>query len=62
MSLPRFSLAETYKLREILISLGMKDAFNVATSDFTGETVVPSYFSVIQSKRLSEAAGNTTFF
>lgn len=37
VSLPRFSLAETYKLKEILISLGMKDAFNVEMSDFTGE-------------------------
>lgn len=37
MSLPRFSLMETYKLKEILISLGMKDAFDVGMSDFTGE-------------------------
>lgn len=37
VALPRFSLTETYKLKEILISMGMTDAFDVEKSDFTGE-------------------------
>lgn len=38
MSLPRFKMAERYKLKEVLISMGMKDAFDVEMSDFSGET------------------------
>lgn len=38
VSLPRFKMAERYKLKEVLISMGMKDAFNVEMSDFSGET------------------------
>ncbi|XP_075899223.1 leukocyte elastase inhibitor-like [Nelusetta ayraudi] len=36
VSLPRFSLTETYKLKEVLISMGMIDAFSVEMSDFSG--------------------------
>lgn len=38
VSLPRFKMAERYKLKEVLIGMGMKDAFDVAMSDFAGET------------------------
>lgn len=38
VSLPRFKMAERYKLKEVLISMGMKDAFDVGMSDFSGET------------------------
>ena len=38
VSLPRFKMEETYDLNDVLISMGMKDAFDVAKSDFSGET------------------------
>lgn len=51
MLLPRFSLTETYELKEVLISMGMTDAFNVEMSDFSGEAerrnLTPSGLSVI---------------
>ena len=38
VSLPRFKMEEKYDLNDVLISMGMKDAFNVGMSDFSGET------------------------
>ncbi|XP_036934238.1 leukocyte elastase inhibitor-like [Acanthopagrus latus] len=36
VSLPRFKMEEKYDLNDVLISMGMKDAFNVGMSDFSG--------------------------
>ncbi len=38
VGLPRFKMEEKYDLKEVLISMGMVDAFNVANSDFSGRT------------------------
>ena len=38
VSLPRFKMEEKYDLNDVLISMGMVDAFNVGMSDFSGET------------------------
>ncbi|KAI3355079.1 hypothetical protein L3Q82_017961, partial [Scortum barcoo] len=34
--LPRFKMEETYDLKDVLISMGMTDAFDVTMSDFSG--------------------------
>ncbi|XP_069554094.1 leukocyte elastase inhibitor-like [Brachyistius frenatus] len=34
--LPRFKLEEKYDLKEVLVSMGMEDAFDVTKSDFSG--------------------------
>ncbi|KAJ8277739.1 hypothetical protein GJAV_G00079350 [Gymnothorax javanicus] len=36
VALPKFKMEETYDLKEILISMGMEDAFDVSKSDFSG--------------------------
>ncbi|KAM8881802.1 serpin B6-like isoform 2-T2 [Synchiropus picturatus] len=36
VSLPRFKLEETYDMKNVLISMGMVDAFDVAKSNFSG--------------------------
>ncbi|KAJ8376534.1 hypothetical protein SKAU_G00071140 [Synaphobranchus kaupii] len=36
LALPKFKMEETYDLKDILVGLGMKDAFNVSRSDFSG--------------------------
>ncbi|KAJ8377544.1 hypothetical protein AAFF_G00256080 [Aldrovandia affinis] len=36
VGLPRFKLEETYDLKDILVSLGMEDAFDQGRSDFSG--------------------------
>ncbi|KAM8731808.1 leukocyte elastase inhibitor-like isoform 1-T4 [Acanthopagrus schlegelii] len=36
VSLPRFKMEEKYDLNDVLISMGMKDAFDVGMSDFSG--------------------------
>ncbi|KAJ8376535.1 hypothetical protein SKAU_G00071150 [Synaphobranchus kaupii] len=36
LALPKFKMEETYSLKDILVSLGMKDAFDVSRSDFSG--------------------------
>lgn len=47
-------MAERYKLKEVLISMGMKDAFDVGMSDFSGETraanAAHSHLNVISRK------------
>lgn len=35
--LPRFKLEQTYDLKDVLTTMGMVDAFDVAQSDFSGE-------------------------
>uniref|UniRef100_A0A671Z3G6 Serpin B6 n=2 Tax=Sparus aurata TaxID=8175 RepID=A0A671Z3G6_SPAAU len=36
VSLPRFKMEEKYDLNDVLIGMGMVDAFNVGMSDFSG--------------------------
>ncbi|KAJ8376537.1 hypothetical protein SKAU_G00071170 [Synaphobranchus kaupii] len=36
VALPKFKMEETYDLKDILVGLGMKDAFDVSRSDFSG--------------------------
>ncbi|KAJ8376545.1 hypothetical protein SKAU_G00071250 [Synaphobranchus kaupii] len=36
VALPKFKMEETYNLKDILVSMGMEDAFNVSKSDFSG--------------------------
>ena len=36
LGLPRFKMEETYDMKDILIEMGMVDAFNAAKSDFSG--------------------------
>ncbi|XP_061094471.1 leukocyte elastase inhibitor-like [Conger conger] len=36
VALPKFKMEESYDLREVLVSMGMKDAFDVSKSDFSG--------------------------
>ncbi|KAJ8273816.1 hypothetical protein GJAV_G00105830 [Gymnothorax javanicus] len=36
VELPKFKMEDTYDLKEILISMGMEDAFSVSKSDFSG--------------------------
>ena len=36
VALPKFKMEETYDLKEILVSMGMEDAFDVSKSDFSG--------------------------
>lgn len=56
VSLPRFSLTETYKLKEVLISMGMTDAFSVEMSDFSGETNATSRpLTCLSSNKNTEA-------
>lgn len=38
VSLPQFKMEENYDLKNVLISMGMKDAFDVTRSDFSGKT------------------------
>lgn len=38
VQLPRFKLEETYDLKDVLIKMGMVDAFDVTKSNFSGET------------------------
>ena len=35
--LPRFKMEESYSLKDILISMGMMDAFDVTMSDYSGK-------------------------
>ncbi|KAJ8376547.1 hypothetical protein SKAU_G00071270 [Synaphobranchus kaupii] len=36
VALPKFKMEETYNLKDILVSMGMEDAFDVSKSDFSG--------------------------
>ncbi|XP_061093835.1 serpin B6-like [Conger conger] len=36
VALPKFKMEESYDLKDILVSMGMKDAFDVSKSDFSG--------------------------
>ncbi|XP_035271509.1 leukocyte elastase inhibitor-like isoform X1 [Anguilla anguilla] len=36
VALPKFKMEETYDLKEILVSMGIEDAFDVSKSDFSG--------------------------
>ncbi|KAJ8376548.1 hypothetical protein SKAU_G00071280 [Synaphobranchus kaupii] len=36
VALPKFKMEETYNLKDILVSMGMEDAFDVCKSDFSG--------------------------
>lgn len=38
VSLPQFKMEENYDLKNVLISMGMTDAFDVTRSDFSGKT------------------------
>ena len=48
--LPRFHMEEKYDMKEVLLSLGMVDAFNTAKSDFSGRTcawIISDIFIII---------------
>lgn len=36
VKLPRFKMAEEYNLKDVLVSMGMVDAFSDSQSNFTG--------------------------
>lgn len=38
VGLPRFKLEAKYDMKNVLVSMGMKDAFDRAQSDFSGTT------------------------
>lgn len=38
LGLPRFKMEEKYDLKNVLVNMGMVDAFDVGMSDFSGET------------------------
>lgn len=38
VSLPRFKMEESYDMKNVLVSMGMVDAFDQALSDFSGRT------------------------
>lgn len=40
--LPRFKMEEQYDLKEVLIGMGMADAFDASHSDFSGRTPLPN--------------------
>ncbi|XP_075871529.1 leukocyte elastase inhibitor-like [Nelusetta ayraudi] len=41
VKMPRFKMEEEYGLKDVLVSMGMVDAFSASLSDFTGMT--PDY-------------------
>lgn len=41
VGLPRFKMEEKCNMKNILVSMGMVDAFNVAASDFSGRRLSP---------------------
>lgn len=49
VKLPRFKMEETYDLKDILTSMGMRDAFDVTMSDFSGETYVADVYDYFMS-------------
>lgn len=38
VGLPRFKMEEKYDMKDVLVSMGMVDAFDMAMSDFSGRT------------------------
>uniref|UniRef100_A0A3Q2PPX3 Leukocyte elastase inhibitor n=1 Tax=Fundulus heteroclitus TaxID=8078 RepID=A0A3Q2PPX3_FUNHE len=48
--LPRFKLEEAYDLKEVLSSMGMKDAFDETKCDFSGETCKDLFLSEVSHK------------
>ena len=38
LGLPRFKMEESYDMKDVLISMGMVDAFGIGMSDFSGRT------------------------
>lgn len=41
VGLPRFKMEAQYNLKEVLIGMGMADAFDTSRSDFSGRTPLP---------------------
>lgn len=42
VGLPRFKMEEKCNMKNILVSMGMVDAFDVAASDFSGRSLSPN--------------------
>lgn len=38
VALPRFKMEDSYDMKNVLVSMGMQDAFDMALSDFSGKT------------------------
>lgn len=38
VGLPRFKMEEKYDMKNVLVSMGMVDAFDITMSDFSGRT------------------------
>lgn len=45
VGLPRFKMEEKCNMKNILVSMGMEDAFNEAMSDFSGRRLFPNSIS-----------------
>ncbi|XP_061093676.1 leukocyte elastase inhibitor-like [Conger conger] len=52
VALPKFKMEETYDLRDILVSIGMEDAFNESKSDLSG---ISSSANLVVSKVVHKA-------
>lgn len=46
VGLPRFKLEEKYDMKNVLVSMGMVDAFDVGMSDFSGRKLLQMSFQV----------------
>jgi len=47
VGLPRFKMEEKYNMKEVLVSMGMQDAFDMGKSDFSGRKcswMIPDIF------------------
>lgn len=44
VGLPRFKMEETYDMKNVLVSMGMVDAFDMSMSDFSGRRILPNQF------------------
>ncbi|XP_061093611.1 leukocyte elastase inhibitor A-like isoform X2 [Conger conger] len=54
VALPKFKMEETYDLRDILVSMGMEDAFDESKSDLTGISSSTNLVSKVVHKAFVE--------
>lgn len=47
VKIPRFKMEEEYSLKEVLVSMGMVDAFSDSLSDFSGRRLVPDLKQIL---------------
>lgn len=50
VGLPRFKMEEMYDLKEVLVSMGMADAFDNSCSDFSGRSPPPNVLECVQDQ------------